>query len=415
MDIYSDHTDRPGGQRPGSLIDRFAASRLDQALAGLDAGHLIIQLPSGYRLAYGSPAAAPAAEWRLSQWNALLRVAASGALGFAEGYVHGEWDTPDLRRLLTVLASAFDAIEVAHARGGPSRLAGQVQHWLNANSRRGSRRNIAFHYDLGNAFYALWLDPSMTYSSACFEQAGDSLEQAQTRKYREICEAAQLKPGDHVLEIGCGWGGFAEVAARDFGCRVTGVTLSTEQLDYARARIEAAGLSGQVDLQIRDYRDIDERFDAIVSIEMFEAVGEAHWPVYFDQLAHCLKPGGYAALQVITLREADFDSYRGTVDYIQKYVFPGGMLPPPSALSREAERAGLEPVGARMFGHDYAQTLQIWHAAFNRAGPQILELGFDNRFARIWRYYLAYCEAGFRSGRCDIGQFVYRKPSNAAA
>lgn len=413
MDIYSDQADQTGKPKPGSALDRFVARRLRQALSGLDEAHLVIELPSGYRVSCGDPASSVFAEWRLKRWNALLRLGGSGALGFAEGYVNDEWETPDLRALLDILARAFDRIGVAQARGGPSRLIGQFQHWLNANSRRGSRRNIAFHYDLGNAFYGLWLDESMTYSSACFAAPDQSLAAAQAEKYRRICVAAQLKPGDHVLEIGCGWGGFAEVAARDFGCRVTGVTLSSEQLASARERIATAGLSDQVELQLRDYRDVDEQFDAIVSIEMFEAVGEAHWPVYFDQLAHCLKPGGHAALQIITLRETDFEGYRSTVDFIQKYVFPGGMLPPPSALAREAGRAGLDDLGARMFGEDYAETLHRWHKAFNAAWPQICDLDFDDRFARIWRFYLAYCEAGFRSGRCDVGQFVYRKPATS--
>ncbi|WP_417492456.1 class I SAM-dependent methyltransferase [Maricaulis sp.] len=413
MATYSDHADRSGQPKPPGALDRFVASRLRRALAGLDDAHLMIQLPSGYRVSCGNPNASQVAEWRVERWNAVLRLGASGALGFAEGYVNAEWETPDLRALLDVLARAFDRIDLARARSGPSRIFGQVQHWLNANTRQGSRRNIAFHYDLGNAFYALWLDESMTYSSACFTAPDQTLEAAQAEKYRRICVAAGLEPGDHVLEIGCGWGGFAEVAARDFGCRVTGVTLSAEQLAYARERISKAGLADQVALQLRDYRDVDEQFDAIVSIEMFEAVGEAHWPVYFDRLAHCLKPGGRAALQIITLREDDFDDYRNTVDFIQKYVFPGGMLPPPSALAREARRAGLEDLGADMFGEDYAETLHRWHVRFNAAWPQIGELGFDERFARIWRYYLAYCEAGFRSGRCDVGQFVYRKPPAA--
>ncbi|WP_339743790.1 cyclopropane-fatty-acyl-phospholipid synthase family protein [uncultured Maricaulis sp.] len=415
MDIYSDRAGETGEPKPGSVLDRFVAKHLQHALSGLDAAHLVVELPSGYRVSCGDPAAGAVAEWRIYRWNALLRLGASGALGFAEGYVNGDWETPDLRALLDVLARAFDQIDIAQAQAGPSRIIGQIQHWLNANTRTGSRRNIAFHYDLGNSFYALWLDQSMTYSSACFTVPEQSLEAAQAEKYRRICVAAQLKPGDHVLEIGCGWGGFAEVAARDFGCRVTGVTLSSEQLTYAQNRIAEAGLTGQVELQLRDYRDIDQRFDAIVSIEMFEAVGQAHWPIYFDQLVDCLKPGGHAALQIITLREEDFESYRGTVDFIQKYVFPGGMLPPPSALTDQAERSGLEVVGATMFGGDYAETLHRWHSRFNDAWPQIGELGFDERFARIWRYYLAYCEAGFRSGRCDAGQFVYRRPVTATS
>lgn len=415
MDIYTDRADHPELNQDGSWLDRFVAGQLRKSLSALDSAWLDIELPSGYRVACGNRSAQRGANWTVKRWNAFLRIAASGALGFAEGYVHDEWDSTDLRTLLSVLARAFDAIEVAQARGGPSRIAGTLQHWLNANTRRGSRRNISFHYDLGNTFYGLWLDPSMTYSSACYDTPDQSLADAQTNKYRRICAAAGLKPGDHVLEVGCGWGGFAEIAARDYGCRVTGVTLSKEQLDYARARMTRLGLADRVELRIQDYRDIDEQFDAIVSIEMFEAVGEAHWSTYFNQLANCLKPGGRAALQIITIREQDFEHYRGTVDYIQKYVFPGGMLPPPGALAREAERAGLEGLGAEMFGSSYAATLHDWFEAFNMAWPEIGKLGFDARFARIWRFYLAYCEAGFKSGRCDVGRFVYRKPEASQA
>jgi cyclopropane-fatty-acyl-phospholipid synthase len=237
------------------------------------------------------------------------------------------------------------------------------------------------------------------------------LASAQARKYRRLCQQLQLKPGDRVLEIGCGWGGFAEIAASEFGCHVTGLTLSKEQHDYAVDRLSRAGLSSQTDIRLQDYRDVSERFDAIASIEMFEAVGEAHWPVYFDQVQACLKPGGRAALQIITIRDDLFDSYRGSVDFIQKYVFPGGMLPTVERLEEEAGRAGLIPAGKHMFGGDYARTLAAWHQSYMAAWPRIEPLGFDRRFDRIWRYYLAYCEAGFVSGRIDVGQFEYRRPA----
>lgn len=392
-------------------LQRFAGQKLRSALTGLTDCRLRISLPGGYRFECGPQDAELAAEWNIKRWNALLRIASSGALGFSEGFINDEWDTPDLTGLLTALAGNMDRLDSAHRHGGPSRLIGRVQHWLNANTRHGSRRNISFHYDLGNAFYETWLDRSMTYSSALFEDGADDLASAQARKYRRLCQQLQLKPGDRVLEIGCGWGGFAEIAASEFGCHVTGLTLSKEQHDYAVDRLSRAGLSSQTDIRLQDYRDVSERFDAIASIEMFEAVGEAHWPVYFDQVQACLKPGGRAALQIITIRDDLFDSYRGSVDFIQKYVFPGGMLPTVERLEEEAGRAGLIPAGKHMFGGDYARTLAAWHQSYMAAWPRIEPLGFDRRFDRIWRYYLAYCEAGFVSGRIDVGQFEYRRPA----
>ncbi len=394
-----------------SRLQRFAGDRLRAALADLTQSRLRITLPGGYRFDCGPRDAELRADWTIHKWNALLRIASSGTLGFAEGFINAEWDTSDLRTLLTALAHELDEIEAAKGSRGPSRLVARVQHWLNANTRKGSKRNIAFHYDLGNEFYARWLDPSMTYSSALFEAPGEALDAAQTRKYRRICDQLGLKPGDRVLEIGCGWGGFAEIAIRDYGCHVTGLTLSQEQHDYAITRLERAGLADKADIRLQDYRDVDETFDAIASIEMFEAVGEAHWSIYFDQLMACLKPGGRASLQVITIREDLFDQYYNSVDFIQKYVFPGGILPPPSRLESEARRAGLDPVGVHMFGKSYARTLEAWHKQYADAWPQIAPLGFDARFDRIWRFYLAYCEAGFDTGRTDVGQFTYQKPS----
>ena len=271
-------------QTTPSRLQRFAGDRLRSALASLTQSHLRITLPGGYRIECGPRDAELRADWTIHKWNALLRIASSGALGFAEGFIHAEWDTKDLRTLLTALAHELDDIDAATSNRGPSRILGRVQHWMNANTRKGSRRNIAFHYDLGNEFYAQWLDRSMTYSSGIFDQADDALDAAQTRKYRRICENLGLKPGDHVLEIGCGWGGFAEIAIREYGCRVTGLTLSQEQHDFAVERLRRAGLADQADIRLQDYRDVREEFDAIASIEMFEAVGEAHWSIYFDQL-----------------------------------------------------------------------------------------------------------------------------------
>lgn len=411
MDISSSNTQPARSAGPGNWFDRLVAGRLQKALRHTTSTALRIQLPSGYSFRCGAPTAAGELDWQILSWNALWRIASSGALGFAEGYINREWDSADLQPLLSHLAIELDRIGPAQGKGGPSRLIGRWQHRRNANSRTGSKRNIAFHYDLGNAFYERWLDRSMTYSSALFEHHDEDLETAQTRKYRRICEQLQLKPGMTVLEIGCGWGGFAEVAARDFGCHVTGVTLSREQLDYARSRLSALGLDGQTDLRFQDYRDVEGEFDAIASIEMFEAVGEEHWDIYFRQVERRLKPGGRAALQIITIRDEDFDSYRRSVDFIQKYVFPGGMLPTNQHLDTLAREAGLDAGAIHLFRQDYAETLRRWHTDFITDWAEIEPLGFDDRFYRIWRFYLAYCEAGFDAGRIDVGQFTFQKPA----
>lgn len=412
MDISSSNT-RP--QRPaggGSLMDRFVAGRLQHALRNAKDLALRVRLPSGFSFRCGNPTVTEELDWQLNSWNAVWRSFSSGALGFAEGYINHEWDSEDLQALLSRFAVELDGIKTAQAKSGPSRLLGRWRHQRNANSKSGSKRNIAFHYDLGNDFYRLWLDDSMTYSSAIFEDMGEDLKIAQTRKYRRICDELKLQPGQRVLEIGCGWGGFAEVAARDYGCHVTGLTLSQEQLDFARARMERQGLSDQTDLRFQDYRDVTGEFDAIASIEMFEAVGEEHWDTYFRQVDALLKPGSRAALQIITIRDSDFEGYRSSVDFIQKYVFPGGMLPTDAHLDRLAREAGLEPENTEMFGKSYAETLRRWHQDFLARWEDVRPLGFDDRFHRIWRYYLAYCEAGFDAGRIDVGQFTYVKPAS---
>lgn len=407
MDLSASPASASAGRRPGWLDRRIAGFVQDQ-LAGIRDARLTVELPSGYRFVCGQGETGEHAEWIIHSWNCVWRVAQSGALGFGEAYLAREWSTPDLTGLLNLLAQHLDGASSAHNRGGLSRLIGRLRHALNANTLSGSRRNIAFHYDLGNEFYARWLDPSMTYSAGLMDSEDADLEAAQIAKYRRICDSLDLKPGDHVLEIGCGWGGFAEIAAGEYGLRVTGLTLSQEQLAFARARMERAGLADQVELRLQDYRDVEGQFDGIASIEMFEAVGEENWPVYFDTVRSRLKPGARAALQVITIREADFDAYRRTVDYIQKYIFPGGMLPTERGLIEQGESAGLEPCGHHMFGLGYARTLARWHEAFKRAWPQIASEDFDDRFDRMWRFYLAYCEAGFRAGRIDVGQFVFR-------
>ena len=407
MDLSPSRITELSPEHTASWLDRQASGWISKTLSGAGALNLLVELPSGYRFMAARDAATPLVEWRLNSWNVLARTVFSGPLGFAEGYVNGEWETDDLAALLTSLAGGLDAMNVASAKTGPSRLLARLKHLRNANSRSGSRRNISFHYDLGNAFYEKWLDRSMTYSSALFDNHEESLEAAQERKYRRICEQLQLKPGQHVLEIGCGWGGFAEIAAREFGCKVTGVTLSQEQLDFARARMQRLGLDVQVELRLQDYRDIPERFDAIASIEMFEAVGAEHWQTYFAKLKSVLKPGGRAALQVITIRERDFDSYLKSVDFIQKYVFPGGMLPTNEHVVELGREHGLQSVNTHLFGKDYAETLRRWCEVYEKEWASIEPMGFDTRFDRIWRFYLAYCEAGFETDRIDVGQFTF--------
>jgi cyclopropane-fatty-acyl-phospholipid synthase len=290
-----------------------------------------------------------------------------------------------------------------------SRLVERLRHLLNANTRRGSRRNIAAHYDLGNDFYAKWLDESMTYSSALFRREGESLPDGQRNKYASICDRIGARPGDHLLEIGCGWGGFAEFAAKERGARVTGLTISREQHDFARRRVFEAGLADRVEIVMRDYRDERGAYDGVASIEMFEAVGEKYWPVYFDTVRERLKPGGQATLQIITIADRLFDGYRDGVDFIQKYIFPGGFLPCPSALRRETDRAGLRWVESHEFGQSYSDTLRRWRERFEAAWDDIAAMGFDERFRRMWNFYLAVCAACFRAQTTDVTQVTLRR------
>lgn len=342
----------------------------------------------------------------------LKKVGRRGDLGLAESFMQGDWDSPDLANFLYWGVKNFQHLVDKLSTRGLVKLFLRLRHSLRSNTKTGSRRNIKAHYDLGNAFYRLWLDETMTYSSAIFADAQMPLAAAQHNKYARLLAALDAKPGDHILEIGCGWGGFAEHAARQ-GMRVTGITLSTEQLAYAQERIARAGLSEHVELRLQDYRDLHESFDHIVSIEMFEAVGEKYWQTYFTVLNACLKPGGKAALQIITIDDDCFEDYRSSADFIQLYIFPGGMLPSPSRLDALARDAGLVDIACTTHGLDYARTLAEWHKSVNQQESAIRAQGFDRRFLQMWRYYLAYCEAGFREGRIDLCQRILQKPVTA--
>lgn len=387
----------------------WSIRRCFAALLDIRFGSLDIILPDGRLTRFSG--AEPGHQAQLSiRSYAFVRRLAAGDVGFAEGNIAGDWTCDDLVALLGLLATNQHLID-RFAANPLARVIQMTRHWFNRNSRKGSRRNIHAHYDLGNAFYGAWLDGSMTYSAGL--AVGDDLDAAQARKYAAIAAAAKIEAHHHVLEIGCGWGGFAEYAAREIGCRVTALTISREQFDYATARIEKAGLADRVTIRFCDYRDQDGDFDRIVSIEMFEAVGEAYWQGYFDVLKARLKPGGVAALQVITIREDIFPRYRREMDFIRHYIFPGGMLPTPTHLKDLVTRNGLLPRSYRAFGLDYARTCRLWHERFEARWPLVATFGFDEKFRRIWRYYLAYCEAGFASGTTDVCHIAFEKPEGA--
>jgi cyclopropane-fatty-acyl-phospholipid synthase len=382
-----------------------AAQLLFNLLRKLARGRLELVTPAGERLEFAGAQPGPAARLELRDWEVCGQIVRSGDIGFAECWMAGRWNTPDLTALLTLAAVNHAALEEAVYGQWWGRIADLLRQLARTNTRWQARRNIHAHYDLGNEFYARWLDPSMTYSSALFEgDLGRSLEQAQTAKYERILQRLDARPGETILEIGCGWGGFAEHAARTRGCRVHGVTISRRQLEYATARIERAGLAGRVQLTFTDYRDIAGQYDHIVSVEMIEAVGERYWPCYFETLAQRLRPGGRAVIQAITIDDALFARYRGGTDFIRRYIFPGGMLASPSAFREQARRAGLALTDAYAFGPDYAETLKRWLASFERSWPALRGAGFDERFRRLWSFYLAYCEAGFRAGTTDVYQ-----------
>jgi cyclopropane-fatty-acyl-phospholipid synthase len=386
-----------------SRLPRSAETVLS-LLSAIAGGRITLTLPNGQDVHSGHGAAVAAMS--VNEWSVFDDVLGAGDIGFAESYMDGRWDTPDLAALLTLLARNREPVARALYGNWWGVLRHKILHGLRANTRRGSRRNIAAHYDLGNDFYRLWLDPSMSYSSALFSDEPDmDLEVAQQAKYRRILESLAVRPGDHILEIGCGWGGFAEMAARTYGARVTGITLSEQQLAYARERIAREGLAERVTLELRDYRDLAGRFDHIVSIEMFEAVGERFWPSYFAKLRELLKPGGKAVIQTITIADGLFARYRKGTDFIQRYIFPGGMLPSASVFAAKASAAGLAVTGDFAFGADYARTLAQWRERFDAREQDLEALGYGSVFRRMWRFYLAYCEAGFAAASTDVHHF----------
>ena len=375
-------------------------------LLRLKRGALTVVLPDGRVLPFKGQKAGPEARIEVHDYRLVRRVFAGGDVGFAESYMAGEWTTPDLAKVLEVFSANLDDMG-EFASGGPvTRFVNWLRHRLNANTKAGARKNIEAHYDLGNDFYELWLDPSMTYSSARFTAPEQDLEAAQHEKYAALARSIGLTADDHVLEIGCGWGGFAEYAARDVGARVTCLTLSPSQRAYAMERMEKLQLSDRVEIKLQDYRDETGQYDKVASIEMFEAVGEEYWPSFFTKVRDVLKPGGKAGLQIITIRDDLFETYRSRADFIQRYIFPGGVLPSVDRLKDEFARAELALDKLDQFAKDYADTLNVWMKRFEEAWDEIRPMGFDERFRRMWKFYLAYCEAGFRTGRIDVGQFT---------
>lgn len=387
-----------------------AARTALQLMQRLSHGTLMVQLPDGSTQCFGN-GELPHAAITLRNWNVCGAALKSGDIGFAESYIAGDWTTPNLTELLKVFISNRREVEDVVYGTWAGRLLYRLKHLLNRNTKANSQKNIHAHYDLGNAFYALWLDGTMNYSSAWFE--GDTarpVRDAQYAKMRRALRMAGVRKDDRVLEIGCGWGALAEVAALEFDARVYGVTLSTEQLSFAQARMQKATPPGQATLRLQDYRDIDDGpFDAICSIEMVEAVGRAYWPQYFQTVHRLLKPGGRACVQSIVIDDSLFDRYINSTDFIQQYIFPGGCLPCPRAFRQEAAAAGLQVVDEFAFGADYAETLKRWREKFLAERQQVMQLGFDERFMRIWEFYLAYCEAAFAKSNIDVVQYTLVK------
>jgi cyclopropane-fatty-acyl-phospholipid synthase len=397
----------------GGLLARFFASGfrsvLDRIDAGLEEGGIDATLPDGSKRILGGRAPGPMPVVKLHSWRSLVRLATSGSVGWYKAWARGEWSSPDPVPLFDLFMRNGESLgEVARAKGVWRKL-NRAAHLLRRPSKGRARSNIAFHYDLGNDFYGAWLDPGMTYSSAMFAAADEPLEQAQERKIRTLLGRLELRPGQHLLEIGCGWGSLAEIAARDYGVHVTGLTLSAEQKAYADARLARAGLADRATILLKDYRDVAGRFDAVASAEMVEAVGQEYWPSYLQAIARVLAPGGRAAIQFISIREELFDRYAASADFIQAYIFPGGMLISEPRFEAMADFAGLGWRDRMGFGLDYAETLKRWRERYDLAVDDGRLAGFDARFHDLWRYYLMYCEGGFRGRGIDVAQVTLVK------
>ena len=384
----------------------FWEALLDKWLSRIEAGELRAVFPSNFQKVYSGGQVGPTADIQINSWKLVPRLLLSGDMGLAESFLSGEWETSNLTQLILLGDINERALGNAVTPSKFINLIEKLRHRRRDNSKRGSRRNIAAHYDLGNEFYSHWLDNSMSYSSALFTDFGEELEVGQNRKYQRLAKALKLKKGDQVLEIGCGWGGFAEIAAKEYKCNVVGITLSNEQAKFAQRRMQENQLSNLVDIRIEDYRDVQGSFDKIVSIEMFEAVGEEHWRNYFETIKTRLKPGGLAGIQSITIANEFFETYKRRPDFIQKYIFPGGILPSEDKLNNAVSSAGLKILDDYYFGKSYAETLRRWQSTFEQKWDDIKNLGFDEKFQKMWRYYLSYCEAGFESGHINVGQFL---------
>lgn len=397
---------QPAASSPTAARLPVAAKALLRMLAQLHTGGLRLIDPQGRVQDFG-PGGEPQVTLQLASWAPISALMRRGDVGFAQAWIDGSWTTDNLTGLIVLASRNRNVLEAAVFGTWFGQLLDRLRHLvLRDNTPAGSRRNIAAHYDLGNEFYALWLDETMTYSSACFQaDPNRTLADAQRAKYALALERTAAPDGARLLEIGCGWGGFAETAARQ-GHHVTALTLSREQHAWAQSRLQKAGLAAKSDLRLQDYRDTQGQFDGIVSIEMFEAVGERWWSTWFAAVARLLAPGGRAVVQTITIHDDRFERYRRTMDFIQTHIFPGGMLPSPTVFEREAARAGLRVVERHAFGADYAKTMAIWHQRFLNNLSALPALGFDDRFVRMWRFYLSYCEAGFRTGDTDVFQFV---------
>jgi cyclopropane-fatty-acyl-phospholipid synthase len=389
-----------GGSFLEPLVRRF--------LARIDVGDVTVELPSGTQLVHKGARPGPQAFLTIHRWRAIWRLIVLGDVGFAESYIAGDWTSPNLPAFIELAARNIDPLEAKIDGSFATRLIRRLRHFARANTRTGSRKNVTFHYDLGNSFYECWLDPSMSYSSALYAGSFDTLEDAQARKLKRIAELLDISADSEVLEIGCGWGALAITLAQQ--CRsVKGVTLSTEQLAFANSHVGQSGLADKVTLELRDYRDIEGSFDRIASIEMVEAVGEAFWPKYFQTLHDRLRPGGTALLQAITIDESRFESYRRSPDFIQRHVFPGGMLPTRGAIVREAEKVGLSFSFSERFGESYALTLAEWRRRFVASRKTVEAMGFSKEFERMWDYYLSYSEGAFRAGVIDVGFYGFRR------
>ena len=382
-----------------------------EAARTLRHGRMDFGLPDGRVFRAEGAEPGPHARIDVHDAGVFARLVREGDVGWAEAYMDGEWSTPDLMAFMDCINRDLDRLYESFPGMGLLRAYEKLRFWMQRNTKAQAKKNIAAHYDLGNEFYELWLDDTMTYSSAIFDDGQESHEAAQRRKYAAMVDGIGAKPGDHVLEIGCGWGGFAEYAAKERGLKVTALTISQEQHDYARERMAREGLSDRVEIVMRDYRDETGSYDGIASIEMFEAVGERYWPAYFGTLRDRLKPGKRATLQIITVPDERFEAYKSGVDFIQKYIFPGGMLPSDGALAEQIGRVGLIREGTREFAESYSRSLRRWHGTFNDRWAEISAMGFDERFRRMWNYYLASCAGMFRYGNCEVVQVTVSKPA----